>query len=150
MALLISLRGATTLTEGFAVLTAVNKRYGRERSRSGGMKWRKDSSTRRRFVAEFAGVRSKNKARRLDACICRESNGKNRRKRNQKQRNPHDIQLPLVSLGGAVGHLCVVDGNLRENRSRRSGFGFRDVDPDFYYSFFHRVVCLLHRQVERS
>src|SRR5690242_11542863 len=106
MAFLISLRGDTTLTESFAVLTAVKKRYGRERSRSGGMKWRKDSSTRRRFVAEFAGARSKNKARRLDACTCRGSNGKNRRAGNPRRSNLHDIQLRLVSLGTAVGRLA--------------------------------------------
>src|ERR1044071_7948121 len=117
MAFLISLRGDPTLTEGFAVLTAVKKRCGRERSRSGGMKWRKDSSTRRRFAAEFAGARSKNKARSLDACIRSESNGKNRRERNKKQRKPHYIQIFLGSFGRVFGHLFVLHGNLRENRS---------------------------------
>jgi len=57
----------TTLIDRFDALIAAKKRSGRELSRSGGMKWLKDSSTRRRFVAEFAGARSATKARSLDA-----------------------------------------------------------------------------------
>ena len=111
MAFLILLPEDTTLIGRFAAWIAVKKRCGQEPSRSGGMKWLKDSSTRPRFVAEFAGARSENKARRFDAFTCRGSNGKNQCETNQRQRNFHDIELPLVSLGTAVGHLCVVDGN---------------------------------------
>jgi len=46
--------------------TAAKKSCGRELSRSGGMKWRKDLPTRRRFVAEFADGKNENKARNRD------------------------------------------------------------------------------------
>ena len=108
---------ATTLIDRFDALTAAKKRSGRELSRSGGMKWLKDSPTRRPFVAEFAGARSASKARSLDAFTWRGSNEKNKRKESRGGKNLHDIKLRLVSLGAHVGSVCVIDGNLRENRS---------------------------------
>ena len=117
MELPTSSKEVTTSIDRFDALTAAKKRSGRELSRSGGMKWLKDSPTRRPFVAEFAGARSASKARSLDAFTWRGSNEKNRREIKPRRKTLHDIKLRLVSLGAHVGSVCVIDGNLRENRS---------------------------------
>jgi hypothetical protein len=66
MELPISCKEVITSIDRFDAWTAAKKRCGRELSRSGGMKWRKDLPTRRRFVAEFADGKNENKARNRD------------------------------------------------------------------------------------